>query len=91
MTTDERCPTTHGHYRCKHSRGHTGNCEAEDQSRFTVALGPYRDQLRTVAYVRGAIDFGSGGQLDTIGFALGVKRNGADDCAYRALLSRSLP
>ena len=86
-----RCTTTSGPYRCKKDAGHKDDCEADDQSALTITLGPYRDSLRTRAYVRGAIDFGAGGMLDTVGSYLHVKRErGEDDCAYRVRLSGAL-
>lgn len=89
---NDDCPTTHGHYRCKYPRGHSGNCEADDQSRCEIALGPYRDQFRTVAYVRGIIDFSSGEMLDFVGKHVRCARLAReDDCAYRARLTRALP
>lgn len=87
------CPTTHGHLRCMHSADipHV-NCEVEDTSRCAIALGPYRDIVRTIAYVRGVIDFGAGGQLDLVGRCIGVERKIAeDDCSYRSRLTGALP
>lgn len=89
---DDRCATTHGTYRCERPRGHEGNCESADHSRVAIPLGPYRDTLRTVAYVRGAIDFGIGDVLDLVGRYLGCERTaGEDDCRYRARLAGALP
>jgi hypothetical protein len=28
--SDDRCPTSHGHLRCMHRPGHSGNCEVND-------------------------------------------------------------
>lgn len=91
--SDDQCPTTHGHLRCMHKRTtpHV-NCEVEDTSRCHIAIGPYRDLPRTVAYVRGALDIGRGTDLDVIGARLGIRRSAnEDDCAYRARVIGALP
>lgn len=92
MAAMERCTTTHGIYRCKHPHGHGGDCEADDRSRRQIPIGPYHNRPDlTAAYVRGAIDFGTGGHLDTVGAILGVERgSGEPDCAYRPRLTRAL-
>lgn len=63
-------------YRCENREGHVGNCEATDGGRApsrTDLLVPTSEEHRR-AYLLGAINFASGGSLDSLALRCGTER-----------------
>lgn len=80
------CTTTSGPYRCSKevdaNGRHAGDCEVDEPPPRTI--GPYRDNYRARAYLRGMLDVLTGSALATIGIRLGIPpRTGEPDQTYR--------